>query len=182
FPVSTFLIGWGAVALLLVEWLAPWRYRLRQEERERERAHELVVRYGTDTLAPFALRADKSYFFSDDGSAFLAYRVASGVAIVAGDPIGAAHVRCELVRRFLDFAHERGWRVAVLGVSEASLDIYHSLGLRALYHGDEAVVDTHAFSLEGRPIRKVRQSVHRLQRAGFEARALRPSEVDERLR
>jgi lysyl-tRNA synthetase class 2 len=70
----------------------------------------------------------------------------------------------------------------VLGVSESSLDIYRTLGLRSLYHGDEAVVETQTFSLEGRPIRKVRQSVHRLQRAGFTARALRPSELDERLR
>src|SRR5213078_4170227 len=42
-------------------------------------------------------------------------------------------------------------------------------GLRTLYLGDEAIVDTRAFSLEGRPIRKVRQSVSRLETAGFEA-------------
>jgi lysyl-tRNA synthetase class 2 len=182
FPVSAFLIAWGAVALLLVEWLAPWRYRLRQEVREREQVHELVSRYGADTIAPFALRADKSYFFSEDRTAFLAYRVSGGVAIVAGDPIGPADGHCELVRRFLDFAHARGWRVAVLGVSEASLELYRSLGLRAFYHGDEAVVDTATFSLEGRPIRKVRQSVHRLRDAGFEAHALRPSELDAAMR
>jgi lysyl-tRNA synthetase, class II len=178
FPLSAFLIAWGAVGLLLVEWLAPWRYRLKQEVRERVQAHALVSQYGADTIAPFALRADKSYFFSEDQTAFLAYRVSGGVAIVAGDPIGPEDVQGELIRGFLDFAHARGWRVAVLGVSELSLGLYRSLGLRALYHGDEAVVDTAAFSLEGRPIRKVRQSVHRLGAAGFEACALRPSELD----
>ncbi len=182
FPVSAFLIAWGAVALLLVEWLAPWRYRLRQETRDRERAHELVSRYGADTIAPFALRTDKSYFFSEDRAAFLAYRVSGGVAIVAGDPIGPVDAHCALIRRFLDFAHARGWRVAVLGVSGNSLQLYQSLGLRALYHGDEAVVDTASFSLDGRPIRKVRQSVHRLSAAGFEAQALRPSELDASMR
>ena len=182
FPVSTFLIAWGAVAFLLVEWLAPWRYRLRQEVREREEAHALVSRYGADTIAPFALRADKSYFFSEDRTAFLAYRVSGGVAIVAGDPIGPEHATRELFRRFLDFAHARAWRVAVLGVSEASLELYRTLGLRALYHGDEAVVDTATFSLDGRPIRKVRQSVHRLDAAGFVARAMRPSELDAEMR
>jgi lysyl-tRNA synthetase class 2 len=182
FPVSVFLIAWGAVAFVLVEWLAPWRYRLKQEAREREQVHALVSQYGVDTIAPFALRADKSYFFSEDRTAFLAYRVSGGVAIVAGDPIGSADAHCGLVRRFLDFAHARGWRVAVLGVSEASLDLYRSLGLRALYHGDEAIVDTATFTLEGRQIRKVRQSVHRLRAAGFEARALRPSELDAAMR
>jgi lysyl-tRNA synthetase class 2 len=182
FPVSVFLLGAGAVAFLLTEWLAPWRYRLRQGVRERRLATALVETWGSDTLAPFALRADKSYFFSEDESAFLAYRVVGGVAIVAGDPIGPEVGREPLVRAFLEFAHARGWRVAVLGVSKRCLALYESLGLRALYHGDEAVVDTATFSLEGRAIRKVRQSVHRLETAGYTARALRPSEIDADLR
>jgi len=178
FPIATFLLGTGAVAFLLVEWLAPWRYRLLQEARQRSLAAALVGAWGADTLAPFALRADKSYFFSADESAFLAYRVVGGVAIVAGDPIGPSDAHEELVRCFREFAHERGWRIAILGASEASLATYRALGLRAIYHGDEAVVDTATFSLDGRKIRKVRQSVHRLQRAGYTARALRPSEID----
>ena len=39
----------------------------------------------------------------------------------------------------------------------------------AVFHDDEAVVDTRTFSLEGREVRKVRQSVHRLGNAGFNA-------------
>ena len=87
------------------------------------------------------------------------------------------------MRRFLDFAHERGWRLAVLGVSGACVELYRSLGLRTLYHGDEAVVDDRGASrsTDG-AIRKVRQSVHRLERAGYEARVLRPSEIDAELR
>ena len=103
---------------MLVEWLAPWRYRLLRERGEQELAQALVTTWGADTLAPFALRADKSYFFSRGRAAFLAYRVVGGVAIVAGDPIGPPEARAELLRVFLEFAHERGWRVAVLGVSE----------------------------------------------------------------
>jgi len=181
-PISIFLLGFGSAAFVLVEWLAPWRYRLRHEHGEHELAQSLVTTWGTDTLAPFALRADKSYFFSPDRSAFLAYRVAGGIAIVAGDPIGPAAMSPLLVHAFLDFAHERGWRVAVLGVSEERLGLYRSLGLRTLYHGDEAVVDAEAFSLDGRSIRKVRQSVHRLQRAGFVVRVLRSGDLDVALR
>jgi lysyl-tRNA synthetase, class II len=181
-PISILLVGLGSAAFVLVEWLAPWRYRLRREQDELELAQHLVATWGADTLSPFALREDKSYFFTPDRSAFLAYRVAGGVAIVAGDPIGPAVTHERLVRGFLDFAHGRGWRVAVLGVSEACLGLYRTLGLRALYHGDEAVVDVEVFSLEGRAIRKVRQSVHRLQHAEFSVRVLRSSEVDARLR
>ena len=58
---------------------------------DRERATELVQEHGTDSLAYFALRRDKSYFFSPSGRSFLAYRVIGGTALVAGDPIGEAH-------------------------------------------------------------------------------------------
>ena len=182
FPLSVFLLGAGSSAAILLQWLGPWRYRLRRGAHELDVVRSLVTSFGSDTLAPFALRSDKSYFFADDESAFLAYRVIGGVAIVAGDPIGRAESREQLVRSFIDFAHARSWRVAVLGVSERDLALYRSLGLRALYHGDEAVVDTASFSLEGRPIRKVRQSVHRLEHAGYTARVMRASEVGTAVR
>jgi len=182
FPLTVFLLGAGGVVAILLQWLAPWRYRLLHAGHELDVVRGLVATFGVDTLSPFALRSDKSYFFARDESAFLAYRVVGGVAIVAGDPIGRTGSRADLLRSFLEFAHERGWRVAVLGVSEGDLELYRSLGLRALYHGDEAVVETESFSLDGRPIRKVRQSVHRLERAGFTAKVLRPSQVGPQLR
>jgi lysyl-tRNA synthetase, class II len=182
FPVSVLMLTVAAVALLVFEWIAPWRHRVKQEGRERQLTRDLVAAWGVDTLSPFVLRGDKSYFFNEDETAFLAYKVVGGVAIVSGDPIGPPDRFSGLVGRFLDFAHARGWRVAVLGASEHALGLYTSHGLHALYHGDEAVIETAQFSLEGRPIRKVRQSVHRLERAGYHAEVLRPSEVDAALR
>ena len=182
FPLSVFLAGLAGGGWLLLGWIAPWRYRLRQEARERALAREVVAAWGADTLAPFALRADKSYFFSQDDRAFLAYRVVGGVAIVSGDPVGPADELGPLFDRFIGFARERGWRLAILGASESCLGLYRDRGLHALYHGDEAVLETESFSLEGRRIRKVRQSVHRLQRAGYRAEILRPVAIDPALR
>ena len=182
FPLSVLALGLTAAAILLFGWLAPWRYRLLQVERDRELAHGLVTAWGVDTLAPFALRADKSYFFSAGERAFLAYKVVGSVAIVSGDPVGEAASFDGLVESFIVFAHARDWRIAILGASEVWLDLYRQHGLHSLYHGDEAVVDTATFSLDGRPIRKVRQSVTRLQAAGYEVEALYPREIDAELR
>jgi lysyl-tRNA synthetase class 2 len=182
FPVSVLLLVLAAAAKLLADWLAPWRYRHRQELRERRLTQDLVSAWGADTLAPFVLRGDKSYFFSEGETAFLAYKVVGGVAIVSGDPIGPPDAASDLIGRFIAFSHERGWRIAILGASEHVLETYAAHGLHALYHGDEAVIETSAFSLGGRPIRKVRQSVHRLERAGYRAEVRRPSEVDSGLR
>jgi lysyl-tRNA synthetase, class II len=182
FPLSVSILAAAGIAWTLAAVVAPWRYELQQAHPERELARSLVTAWGADTLSPFALRADKSYFFAATGNAFLAYRVVGGVAIVSGDPIGEPEALEPLVARFLSFARSRGWRVAVLGASEDALPLYCSLDLRTVYHGDEAILDVGAFSLEGRAIRKVRQSVQRLQRAGYTVRILRPAEVPPALR
>jgi lysyl-tRNA synthetase class 2 len=182
FPLSILVLGLAGALWVLAAWLAPWRYRLAQEARERELARALVATWGEDTLAPFVLRADKSYFFGEGERAFLAYRVVGGVAIVSGDPIGPQEELPELVERFVAFAHARDWRIAILGVSERSVELYRRQGLRVLYHGDEAVLETATFSLDGRPIRKVRQSVQRLRRLGYRAEVRTPDEVDGALR
>jgi lysyl-tRNA synthetase, class II len=57
--------------------------------------------------------------------------------------------------------------VVVTGASERHLADYRAAGHRALRIGDEAIVDPRAFSLEGRAIRKVRQSVARVRRHGW---------------
>jgi len=136
---------------------------------DREDALALVRAHGVDTLAFFKLRLDVQYLFGADRRAFLGYRVANGVMLVAGDPVGSPDAIPALVRDACDFAEHRGLRFAVLGASAELLPIYGQAGLRTLYLGDEAIVETGRFSLEGRAIRKVRQSVSRLEGAGYTA-------------
>ena len=149
---------------------------------ERERAAELVQEHGADSLSYFALRRDKSYFFSPSGRSFLAYRVIGGTALVAGDPIGDAVERRELIAEFRRVAHTKGWRVGIAGASNEALEDYTAVGFKSMYLGDEAVIQPATFSLEGRAIRKVRQSVSRLEKAGYEVRVLSTADADERLR
>jgi lysyl-tRNA synthetase, class II len=162
--------------------LRPLTERVNQTVAERRTARSLVERYGTDSLAFFALRRDKNYFFSQSRSAFLAYRVVGGTALISGDPIGDAGEFERLLEDFLTETREKGWRPAVLSASEEMVGLYRSLGLRAVEIGREAVVRPNVFSLEGRPIRKVRQSVNRLQRAGYTVRATRSDELSPRER
>jgi lysyl-tRNA synthetase class 2 len=182
FALSVLVLGLAGTAWVFHAWLRPWSYRLRQGTRVRELTRALVDTWGADTLAPFALRGDKSYFISDDERAFLAYTVVAGVAVVSGDPVGPADAVRVLLSQFLVFARRRDWRVAVLGAGEDALHLYRSAGLRVLYHGEEAVVQTSEFSLDGRAVRKVRQSVTRLEREGYRAEVRYAGDVDDDLR
>lgn len=141
-------------------------------------AAALVREHGSDTLAYFKLRRDKHYLFSDDRSAFLGYRVESGVLLISGEPVGPPEALPELLACVATFAERRGLRIAAIGVGGRLRASFEALGLRAFYIGDEAIVETASFSLEGRAIRKVRQSVSRLVKAGFRAELVPLSAVD----
>jgi lysyl-tRNA synthetase class 2 len=135
----------------------------------RRLAVEVVREHGQDTLSFFKLRPDKHYYFNDDRTAFVAYRVQAGTLLLSGDPVGPAAAFPDLLLQVRSFARSRGLKLAAVGASENLVKIYDELGLQALYIGDEAIVELDKFSLEGRPIRKVRQSVSRLTKAGFTA-------------
>ncbi|MBI2684298.1 MAG: DUF2156 domain-containing protein [Actinobacteria bacterium] len=132
-----------------------------------DKAHAVMRRFGADTLSFFTLRADHRYLFSEDDRAYVAFQVEGGVLTVAGDPVGDEQAFPGLVAHLAVMAERNGLRLAVLGAGIRHLGLWRQLGLRRVYLGDEAIVETGAFSLEGRAIRKVRQSVHRLQRAGY---------------
>jgi lysyl-tRNA synthetase class 2 len=149
------------------------------DARLRQAAVELVREHGTDTLAYFKLRRDKHYLFSSDRRAFLGYRIESRVLLVSGDPVGPEDAIPPLLQELSAFAERRALRVAAVGVSEAMRTSFEQLGLRSMYIGDEAIVDTQSFSLEGRPVRKVRQSVSRLEKAGYSAELHEFGAIDE---
>jgi lysyl-tRNA synthetase, class II len=144
----------------------------------RRAAAELVRAHGSDTLSFFKLRGDKHYFFSADRTAFVGYRVENGVLLLSGDPVGPESALDGLLSEVLAFAEVRGLKLGAVGASERMCPLYERRGLRTLYIGDEAIIDLERFSLQGRPIRKVRQSVSRLQKAGFAAELEEVSALD----
>jgi lysyl-tRNA synthetase class 2 len=139
-------------------------------------ASALVARHGEDSIAPFILRPDKAFAFASGG--VLAYRVLGRTAVVSGDPVAAPGRAPVVLASFLDAARERGWSVTLYGAAAAELVSYRRLGLRALRVGEEAVVRPADFSLEGRAVRKLRQSVHRVKRRGWHITACDGSAID----
>ena len=135
----------------------------------RATAGELVKAHGSDTLSFFKLRSDKQYFFSADLRAFVGYRIENGVLLLSGDPVGPDDAIPRLLHELREFAATRGLKLGAVGASAQICPLYEDLGLRTIYLGDEAIIELDKFSLEGRAIRKVRQSVSRLTKAGFTA-------------
>lgn len=147
------------------------------------RVWQLIQATGDDPLAPFAMQTGKSYHFTADGSAALAYRTRLGIAVVGGDPIGDETRFPELVAGFAAMCHTRGWRIAVVGCGERRLELWNDaavLGqsLRAVPIGRDVVVDVTRFDMVGRKFRNLRQAVQRSHNCGIATEILAEQELN----
>lgn len=179
---SLFGLGLLTVLVTLYLFLRPAEPAARLTQDQEVEIRSLLQRHGQrDSLGYFALRRDKSVLFSPSGKSCIAYRVVSGVMLASGDPIGDPEAWPGAIHAFVERAERYAWIPAVMGCSEQAGEIWHrEAGMDALELGDEAVVEVADFSLEGRPMRNVRQMVNRIERQGYvcEVRRLRdiPSE------
>ncbi|SBT46872.1 bifunctional lysylphosphatidylglycerol synthetase/lysine--tRNA ligase LysX [Micromonospora auratinigra] len=178
--VNLLLGGLGAVAFVagLFTLVRSQRANAVLHPEEEERIRELLARYGDrDSLGYFATRRDKAAVFSPSGKAVITYRVVNGVSLASGDPVGDPEAWGPAIEAWLGHARAYAWIPAVLGASEAGARAYHRHGLKVLQLGDEAILSTREFDLDGRDMRPVRQAVHRVERAGYTARVRRHAEI-----
>jgi lysyl-tRNA synthetase class 2 len=164
FPAALLTLGVAGLIGACYLLFRPLRHRSPHTEDDWARARRLVRLYGSDTLAYFALRDDKSFFFGSDGEAFVAYTYLGGYALVSGDPIGAKDSVDPLLDEFLEFCSERSWRVAFLAARTSEMPRYAARGLRSFYLGDEAIVECDRFSMDGPSMKGVRAAVRRVGR------------------
>lgn len=150
------------------------------------RVWQLINATGDDALAPFTMQTGKSYHFTADGTAALAYRTRMGIAVVSGDPIGDENHFSELVADFAATCHAHGWRIAVVGCGERRLELWKdsvTLGqsLRAIPIGRDVVVDVSGFDMVGRKFRNLRQAVKRTHNCGVTTEIVSEQELDDAL-
>jgi lysyl-tRNA synthetase class 2 len=164
FPAALLALGVVGLIVFAVLLFRPLRARGPHTEADWRHALRLVHTYGWDTLAYFALRDDKSFFFCSDGEAMVAYTYVGGYALVAGDPIGAPESLPTLLDEFLRMCDDRAWNPAFLAIREADFAAYEARGFRAFYLGDEAILRCDSFMLEESTPKSVRAAVRRCGR------------------
>ncbi|SDM59812.1 bifunctional lysylphosphatidylglycerol synthetase/lysine--tRNA ligase LysX [Actinomyces ruminicola] len=168
--VSLLGFGWAASFLIAFGILLRSQKEIAQMTTEEEsRVRTLLAEHPADSLGYFATRRDKSALLTNDSA--VVYRVAKGVALASGDPLGDPSTWPSAARAFVRRAAEFGWTPAVIGVSEAGARAYADAGLRALHIGDEAVLDFARVRIDDMP--EVRRPVRRLKELGYTVRIRR---------
>jgi len=179
YHLLTSALGLFTLVVTVYLFLRPAQPRARLAAADAARIRDLLAKQGDrDSLGYFALRNDKSVIWSPSGKACVCYRVVSGVMLAAGDPIGDPEAWPGAIAEFLTVAALHAWRPAVMGCSELGAEVWCREGdLTALELGDEAIVSVPEFSLNGRPMRNVRQMVNRVAKNGYTAEVRRVRDI-----
>lgn len=178
--ISDLLGFFGAVSLLGAVAIVFQSQRMRSDLRpaEEEAIRALLATSGAnDSLGYFATRRDKAVVFAPSGKAAILYRVEIGVCLASGDPIGDPQAWPQAIAAWQALADEYGWTPAVMGASEAGARAYEAAGLNAIQLGDEAIIETGTFTIEGRDMHVVGQAVRRIERLGITMQVRRHRKV-----
>ncbi|WP_460364861.1 bifunctional lysylphosphatidylglycerol synthetase/lysine--tRNA ligase LysX [Actinocorallia lasiicapitis] len=141
-------------------------------------ARALLAEYGeNDSLGYFALRRDKDVFVCASQRAAISYRVEGTVCLASGDPLGDPDAWDQAIGEWLAMCRAHAWIPGVMSAGARGAQAYARNGMDALELGDEAIVPTADFNLDGREMRQVRQAVRRVQRAGYTVRIRRHGQI-----
>lgn len=166
---------WPAVAVpaaLVAGWVLMWPAAAPPGEARRPQIAALVSDTRADPLAPFVLHSGRAYHLSASGRAAVGFRVRLGMAVVGGDPVGDRAEFPALIDDFAGRCRRQGWRICVLGASEALVPVWQrSLSrLAAVPIGRDVVLPVADFEPLGRRFRNLRQAVNRARNAGVTVR------------
>lgn len=151
--------------------LRPVRERARHGA-DLARVRRILAGSATSPLAEFQLLDDKHHLFSADGSAFVGYKVVRSVAVCLGGPIGDERSFDEVIAAFLERCELNGWIPVVHQATPDEVDRLAKFGLKALKIGEEAIVDTVSFALEGSHFKSMRSKIGRMDREGWRVEEL----------
>jgi len=162
----TGFLTWGFLLYTLIK---PHIWKQVSNENSKDRARFLLSQFGNSPVDYFKTYKDKLFFFSDIHEAFIAYRIANSFAIVLEEPVCAEENKIDVLREFDRHCRKMGLKPAYYRANENSMQWFNQMKKKKLIIGQEAILDTASFSIEGRDKKSLRNGLNSLQKKGFTA-------------
>jgi phosphatidylglycerol lysyltransferase len=141
-----------------------------------------IIAAQPSTLPDLVYVRDKALLFNEDRTGFVMYAVAGRTWAALGDPVGPPSAVTGLIRAFLERCDDFAGTPVFYEVGTEHLHRYADFGLTFVRLGERALVDLHAFSLEGPRAARFRQARNRIARAGATFRVLDAEAVSDVMR
>lgn len=116
--------------------------------------------------AGLALVGDKDLLFSESRKSFISFRIRGTRWIAMSDPVGLESERQELMWKFAELADKAGASPVFYRASGDLLPTLAGMGYVIRQTGEAAIVDTKAFTLQGRSQQNLRTARNRCEAEG----------------
>lgn len=159
-------LGVSLLVMLLWSLFRPSGASSPTSDSDQAQAESLLRRYSNSSEDYFKLwPADKSYYFNQQGSGFVAYKTAGSIAFALADPIAPEPQRAGLVAEFTEYCRRHGWTACFILVQEPSKPLYEKLKIAQI--GSSAIIDVKVFSETTQREKWWRWQYNRAKKAGF---------------
>jgi phosphatidylglycerol lysyltransferase len=167
-------LSWGFLLFTIIK---PFVKINEETESGRKKAAVLLEEFGNSSLDFFKISADKLFFFSEIHEGFVAYRIGGGFAIVLEEPVCAEENKLEVIAEFYRQCKKMGLKVAFYRVDENSILWFNQLRKQKIIIGQEAILDSENFTLQGKDKQSLRNALNSIRKKGFEVQ-IYPAPLD----
>ena len=175
------LLGSLIVIGLLLRPVLERRYPEATEE-ERNRAKEIIEKYGNDPMDDFALLKDKRYYFAPSGDGFVAYSLWRMYAVALADPICPKEARADMIHGFAAFCKQQDWQPMFYCAHVDNRSVYEETGFVTFKVGEDARLSVNDFKLEGGKFQNLRTARNKARKNGLSMQWYKPApQVDHGL-
>ncbi len=175
FQDSLSVVSVASLAYVAISLFRPLQIRYNGDKANHDIAQGLLDQTGNDSEEFFKLWPhDKHYYFTDNKSAGLAYKVRRGVALVVADPFGRRDDFSRLLDGFVELCEVNDWQVAFVHISGRYKKLYRDHGFSLQKIGEEAVIDLAAFIETGSRSKYFRQIHNKFTKYGYTTELLQP--------
>jgi phosphatidylglycerol lysyltransferase len=168
FLISINISGLLSLSFLVYTILRPYFNKGNTGQEELDKAKILVEKFGMSALDYFKTYNDKIVYIPADLNAFVSFRTAAGFGVALENPVAEdKETMKKCIGLFDKYCFENGLKSVYYRVPEEDLRIYKGVSKKALFIGQEGIVDLDTFTLGGVKNKALRNAINKVIDEGY---------------
>lgn len=175
------IINWICIMVSAFLLLKPLVYNPIINKQGKQKARQLVLKYGDNPMAYLALENDKKYFFGSRIEGVCAYNLAGDVFTVCGDMICDEKDGLLFLWEITDFCRKNNYDTLFINITDKFSSLLKMAGFGIIKYGEDACFLLEEYNLAGKKAAKVRAAINHANKEGIMVFEYTPQEKRDHL-
>jgi phosphatidylglycerol lysyltransferase len=165
FTDSIIVVAFASISYAIFSLFWPLVEKNKITKETKNKIHDIIIRFGKNPVSYFMLMEDKRYYIDEISDFVLSYKISGSYVVVLGDPISKNNN--DLIKNtglFIKDNEKNGFKTVFYNTSEELSLFYNELGYKLIKIGEEGIIQTDTFSIQGSLMADVRHAISRINR------------------